>query len=302
MNYFMLGGTGFVGRYLIRFILDQGDRVTALVRDESKIKIPSPNLKLIKGDPLRKGDWQQELPRADVIINLTGSPIMTSWTEKAKAMILSSRVDSTANVVSALDDSRPVTFICANAVGYFGPRGDELIDDHQPPGSDFLSQVAVKWQEAAMAAENQGHRVVVARFPAVLGPGGGALAQMMPVFKLGLGGRLGSGKQWFPWVHILDLCRALHFISQKHEIKGPVNICAPKPVTNAEFTRALARALNRPALFMVPGFGLRLIYGEVAKMLLSGQRTIPRILNEAGFEFKFKDIEAALGHIVAEWK
>ena len=302
MNFFILGGTGFVGNFLIKFILDQGDDVTALVRDESKIKIRSPNLEPVKGDPLKQGDWQKELVRSDVIINLVGSPIMTTWTDKAKKMILSSRVDSTNNVVTALKDSGPKTFICANAVGYFGSRGDEMITDYASPGKDFLSDVCVKWQEAAMGAENLGHRVVVSRFAAVLGPGGGALDQMMPVFKRGMGGKLGNGKQWFPWVHIFDLTRALYFLSRKKEIKGPVNICSPKPVTNEHFTHALGRALNRPTLFRVPGFGLKLRFGEAANVLLASQRCIPKVLHEAGFEFKFEDIEAALADIVHQWK
>ena len=302
MRHFILGGTGFVGQYLVKFILDQGDDVTALVRDESKIKTRSPNLEQVKGDPLRQGDWQRELIRSDVVINLVGSPIMTNWTDKAREMILSSRVDSTNNVVLALRDSEPKTFICANAVGYFGSRGDELIDDYASSGNDFLADVAVKWQEAAMGAENLGHRVVVSRFAAVLGPGGGALAQMMPVFKLGMGGKLGNGKQWFPWVHIFDLARALHFLSRKKEIKGPVNICSPKPVTNAHFTRALGKALNRPALFRLPGFGLKMRFGEAANVLLASQRCIPEVLRGAGFEFKFEDIEAALADIVPQWK
>lgn len=298
MNYFILGGTGFIGGFLIKFLLDQGENITALVRDESKIKTTSPNLKLIKGDPLKQGDWQQEMVKSDVIINLVGSPIMTNWTDKARKIILSSRVDSTANVVEALKDTSPKKFLCANAVGYFGPRGDELIDDHEPPGADFLAQVAVKWQEVAMKAAKSGHRVVISRFPAVLGQNGGALTEMLPVFKLGLGGKLGSGKQWFPWVHILDLARALRFLSQKNDINGPVNICAPKPVTNEEFTRALGRALNRPTVFKVPGFALKLRYGQVAEMLLAGQRCIPKVLDKAGFDFKFKEIDQALEDIV----
>ncbi|MFP4109327.1 MAG: TIGR01777 family oxidoreductase, partial [Desulfonatronovibrio sp.] len=300
MNYFILGGTGFIGGFLINFLLEQGENITALVRDKSKIKTTSPNLELIKGDPLTRGDWQLEMVKSDVIINLVGSPIMTNWTDKAKKIILASRVDSTGNIVEALKEVSPRTFICANAVGYFGPRGDELIHDHESAGSDFLAQVAVKWQEAALKAGQSDHRVVISRFPAVLGPGGGALAQLIPVFKLGLGGKLGSGKQWFPWVHILDLARALHFLSQKKEINGPVNVCAPKPVTNQEFTRAMGRALNRPTLMKVPGFALKLRYGQVADMLLSGQRCIPKVLRDAGFEFKFKEIDQALEDIVAD--
>jgi uncharacterized protein (TIGR01777 family) len=301
MRYFIIGGTGFVGSFLIKFILEQGEHVTALVRDEAKIKTRSSKLELIHGDPLKEGEWQKQMALSDVIINLVGSPIMTDWTDKAKKTILSSRVDSTTNVVNALKDTQARTFICANAVGYFGSRGDELIDDYSSPGKNFLADVCVKWQSAAVDAEKFGHRVVVTRFSAVLGPGGGALAEMMPIFKLGLGGRLGSGKQWFPWVHIFDLVRAIYFISQKKEIRGPVNVCSPKPVTNAHFTKALAKAVKRPALLAVPGFALRIRFGEVANMLLTGQRCIPKKLHDAGFEFKFEDIESALANILAEW-
>ncbi|WP_028574520.1 TIGR01777 family oxidoreductase [Desulfonatronovibrio hydrogenovorans] len=299
MSYFILGGTGFIGNFLVKHLLDQGEEVTALVRDDSRIKTRSPGLKLIKGDPLKPGQWQKAVPDHQTIINLVGSPIMASWTDQAKEKIFASRVDSSLNVVSALQDAEHKTFICANAVGFYGPRGDEIINDHVGPGSGFLSTVAVKWQEAALGAENFGHRVVITRFPAVLGPGGGALAQMIPVFRFGLGGRLGTGSQWFPWVHILDLARAMQFLSQYKEIRGPVNLCAPKPVTNAQFTRALGKALNRPAFFIVPGFGLRLIYGEVADMLLSGQRCVPKVLHDAGFNFRFEDIDSALADIMA---
>ncbi len=298
MHYFILGGTGFVGTFLVRYLLDQGEEVTALVRDQSKIKIQSSQLHLVQGDPLKKGDWQQEIPTRDAVINLVGSPVMTRWTPESKKLIRSSRVDSTRNVAEALQECEPKTFICANATGYYGPRGEEEVDEQAGPGSDFLAQVALEWQETAQSAENYGHRVVISRFPAVLGPGGGALAQMLPVFKLGLGGKLGNGKQWFPWVHILDLARALHFLSYPQEIRGPVNICAPQQITNKEFTRAMSKVLRRPALFKVPELALKLIYGEVAQMLLTGQRCTPRVLEQAGFEFKFPEIEKALADII----
>ncbi|WP_045211518.1 TIGR01777 family oxidoreductase [Desulfonatronovibrio magnus] len=302
MNYFILGGTGFVGNHLVKHLVSQGDKVTALVRDKSKLKIKSPNLTLVLGDPLKPGPWQNISDDIQVVINLTGSPVMTNWTEKTKQLILSSRVDSTVNAISAIKDSSPKTFVCANAVGYFGPRKDQLIDDHAGPGSDFLSDVAVQWQEAAMGAENFGHRVVVTRFPAVLGPNGGALKQMLTIFKLGLGGKLGSGSQWFSWVHIFDLVRAMHFVSSNARIKGAINVCAPEPITNSEFTAALAKTLRRPAFFTVPGFGLKLLYGEVADMLLTGQRCVPRVLQESGFDFKYPDIDSALAGIMADWQ
>jgi len=299
MKYYILGGTGFIGNYLINFLLDQGAEVTALVRDESRIKARSQNLKLIKGDPMKKGTWQETLHESEIIINLVGFPVMTKWTEKNKQLILSSRVDSTNNVVEAMKNMEPRTFICANAVGYYGPRGDEQVDEQSGPGTDFLARVSVQWQESAQAAEKLGHRVIISRFPAVLGQGGGAMAKMLPVFRLGLGGKLGSGRQWFPWVHIFDLVRALYFLSLKNEIHGPVNICAPQQITNADFTRAMSKVLGRPALFRVPGLALKLIYGEVGQMLLTGQRCVPGILQKAGFEFKFPEIEMALADIAA---
>jgi len=299
MKYYILGGTGFIGNYLISFLLDQGAEVTALVRDESRIKARSQNLKLIKGDPMKKGTWQETLHESEIIINLVGFPVMTKWTEKNKQLILSSRVDSTNNVVEAMKHTEPRTFICANAVGYYGPRGDEQVDEQSGPGTDFLARVSVQWQESAQAAEKLGHRVIISRFPAVLGQGGGAMAKMLPVFRLGLGGKLSSGRQWFPWIHIFDLVRALHFLSLKNEIHGPVNICAPQQITNADFTRAMSKVLGRPALFRVPGLALKLIYGEVGQMLLTGQRCVPGILQKAGFEFKFPEIEMALADIAA---
>lgn len=298
MKYFILGGTGFVGKQLLDFLLEQGEEVTALVRDQSKVKAKSPKLKLVQGDPLKKGDWQERVSESDAVINLVGSPVMTRWNEKSKKLIESSRVDSTNKVVAAMKDLEPRIFICANAVGYYGPRGDEKVDENTGPGNDFLSHVAVKWQEAAQGAEKLGHRVVVSRFPAVLGPGGGAMAQMLPLFRLGLGGKLGNGKQWFPWVHIFDLVRALHFLSQKEDISGPVNVCAPQEITNEDLTRAMSRVLKRPAFFKVPGLALKIIYGEVGDMLLTGQRCIPSVLQKAGFEYKFPEIEKALAHIV----
>ncbi len=298
MKYFILGGTGFVGKQLLDFLLEQGEEVTALVRDQSKVKAKSPKLKLVQGDPLKKGDWQERVSESDAVINLVGSPVMTRWNEKSKKLIESSRVDSTNKVVAAMKDLEPRIFICANAVGYYGPRGDEKVDENTGPGNDFLSHVAVKWQEAAQGAEKLGHRVVVSRFPAVLGPGGGAMAQMLPLFRLGLGGKLGNGKQWFPWVHIFDLVRALHFLSQKEDISGPVNVCAPQEITNEDLTRAMSRVLKRPAFFKVPGLALKIIYGEVGDMLLTGQRCVPSVLQKAGFEYKFPEIEKALAHIV----
>ncbi|MFW5730800.1 MAG: TIGR01777 family oxidoreductase [Desulfonatronovibrionaceae bacterium] len=302
MKYFIAGGTGFIGRFLIEHLLQKKEQVTALVRDEARYTPSGKELKTVSGDPLKHGPWQEEARAADVIINLTGSPIMTNWTEKARQMILDSRVNSTMNIVSALKQAEPRVFICANAVGYYGPRGDEPVYDQDPPGNNFLAQVAVKWQEAAMQASEYGHRVIVPRFPAVLGPNGGALSEMLPIFRKGLGGKLGNGKQWFPWVHITDLVRGLHFVSKNTSISGALNLCSPQTLTNAEFTRALGKVLKRPAFLRVPEVALKMAYGDVATMLLTGQKCIPQVLQENDFVFRFAHIDKALQDIISRWK
>lgn len=298
MRFFIIGGTGFIGKQLIGFLIDQGDEVVALVRDRTKLDMSSPSLEMIQATPMQPGEWQKEIAGCDTVINLTGHPIITRWSQRNKDRILSTRLQSTANVVQALQNCSPKTFICANAIGYYGDRADELLDETSAKGKGFPSDVAFRWQEAAAAASPYGHRVVMARISIVLGRNGGALARMLPAFRLGLGGRIGTGAQWFSWIHQLDLLRALRFISDKKEITGSVNLCSPQPVTNAEFTGQLSAVLRRPAFCTVPGFVLKILFGQAAELLLGGQRCVPKALQQHGFEFRFEDIDAALRDVL----
>lgn len=298
MRIFAMGATGFVGRTLVPRLLGAGHQVTALVRARSPFA-PHPRLRLVTGDPLAPGPWQEEAAAHDAVVNLTGASIATRWDSAAKERIRLSRVRSTELAVAALQGASPKAVVCANAVGYFGDRGDELLDDTAGPGTGFLAEVCVAWQEAAMAAAEAGHRVVIPRFGVVLGPGGGALAAMLPVFRWGLGGRVGSGRQWFPWIHIVDVADGIRLLLERPDLAGAFNFVAPEAVTNAAFAATLAQTLHRPAVLPVPSLLLRLALGEAASMLLASQRCVPRRLLEAGFQFSYPDLATALRQAVA---
>lgn len=298
MRYFIMGGTGFVGGFLIDHLLSKGHKVEALARQGSSLTITDSSLTVVFGNALKEGAWQEQAAKADVVVNLVGSNIMVRWTEEVKKRIMDTRVISTRMVVRALAGQDRKAFVCANAVGFYGDRGDEILDETSTPGDDFLAQVAISWQAEAEKASQNGHRVVVARFAPVLGPGGGVIGQMLPIFKKGLGGKLGSGNQWFPWVHVRDLSRAIEFVAQKDDISGPVNVSAPETLTNAEFTKALAGVLHRPAIFPVPAFALKLAIGQSAQAVLASARMRPKVLEDNGFSFDFPELNPALKDIV----
>lgn len=298
MTFFIMGGTGFVGLHLITWLLEQGHRVTALARGPKSAQRLPASCQTVLGDPLRSGPWQSRAGQCDVVINLVGRSIMTRWSAASKQEIMNTRVLSTRMAVAALLPDRATTLINANAVGYYPLRGDEEFTETDPPGSGFLAEVCQRWQEEAEEARQKGARVVIARFASVLGQGGGPMPQLLPLFQKGLGGRLGRGNQWFTWIHVLDLCRALEFAAQHEDIAGPMNCCAPRCVTNAEFTRALGRVLRRPTIFPAPAFAIRLLLGEVAQVVLQGVKVTPKVLERAGFTFLFPDLEAALRDLV----
>lgn len=299
MTFFIMGGTGFVGRHLIAWLLKQGHQVTALARGRKSLEGLPAGCQGLLGDPLQSGDWQRQAGQADVLINLVGRSIMTRWNESSKKDILETRVLSTRMAVAALRSERPATLINANAVGYYPLKGSGEFSEDSPPGEGFLADVCQSWQQEAEKAQDKGGRVVSARFATVLGAGGGAMSRMLPVFRLGLGGRLGSGRQWFPWIHVLDLCRALEFVALHEDLSGPVNCCAPQFVTNVEFTRSLGRILRRPTILPVPAFLLRLALGEVAQVMLQGAKIAPKALEKAGFRFLFPELDGALRDLVS---
>lgn len=302
MRFFIMGGTGFVGKHLIAWLLQQGHAVEALARGEKSLERLPRGCLSVSGDPLRPGDWLDRAGQADALINLVGRSIMARWNDTVKREILESRVQSTRMAVQAVssEQGNDKVLINANAVGYYPLDSKAEYAEDGPRGSGFLAEVAQAWQEEAEKAREFGVRVVIARFGTVLGPDGGAMAQLLPIFRKGLGGRLGSGEQWFPWIHVLDLCRALEFMALHDELGGPVNCCAPQAATNTYFTRALGGLLRRPTIFPVPGFAIKLAMGEVAQVLLRGAKIVPKALTDAGFTFQFGLLEGALKDIIKQ--
>ncbi|MGB9761207.1 MAG: TIGR01777 family oxidoreductase [Caldimicrobium sp.] len=290
MKVFILGGTGFVGQYLTKYYLQKESRVFLLVRSPERIKTLSPKVEIVLGDALKGGDWQKLVPEADFIINLVGETIFKRWTPEYKKRIWDSRILSTKRVVEALTEKN--VLFNASAVGFYGDGGEEELTEESPQGKMFVSELCKAWEEEALKGEKKGARVIIGRFGIVLGKGGGMLSAILPFFKLGLGGRLGSGRQWFPWIHIEDLVRAIDFLYEK-EAKGVFNITAPSPLRNIEMTKIIGRLLKRPTFFPVPKFALKLLYGELAEVIMASARVIPKRLLEMGFNFKYSDFESA---------
>ncbi|NPA48992.1 MAG: TIGR01777 family protein [Thermodesulfobacteria bacterium] len=293
MRVFVAGGTGFVGPHLIREFLAEGYEVKALVRHPDRIARLPEGAEPVSGDPLKPGPWQEICASSQIVVNLVGANIFSRWTPAYKRLIRETRVYATRQIVSCL--GKGAVLLNASAVGFYGAdRGEEEVTESSGPGNDFLARVCQEWEREALAGERRGARVCLMRFGIVLGPDGGALKKMLLPFKLGLGGPLGSGKQWFPWIHIKDLCRAAVFLAQKETLAGPFNFVAPGIVRQKEFVKALGRVLRRPAILPVPAFVLRLVFGELADLFLGGVKARPARLLEAGFRFQFPEIESAL--------
>jgi uncharacterized protein len=294
------GGTGFVGKRLTAALVRDGHEVCVLSRS-----VPSPDnspgkMTFVQGDPAKPGPWQDEVRSCGAVVNLAGETIFRRWTKRRKERILASRVDTTRNLVDALGSApgRPAVLISGSAVGYYGPRGEEEIVEDSAPGDDFLAGVTVAWEREAMRAEGLSARVVRLRLGIVLGGCGGALEVLAPLFRAGLGGRLGNGRQWFSWIHVDDLVAAVGFVLGDQGLQGAVNACAPNPIRNRALAKALGRALHRPAWFAVPGFAARIVLGDFAESVLMGQRVLPRKLLERGFAFRYPEIGPALDSIL----
>ena len=280
MNIAITGFSGFIGQSLAARLRLVGHAVRAV--------------------SLRTAPDPAAFHGCDAVVHLAGEPVAQSWTPAAKRRILESRVEGTRTVVNALAklDEPPHALVCASGVGYYGSRGDELVRENSAPGTDFLAQVCIASASEAQKAEALGIRVVTPRIGVVLGAGGGALAKLLPPFRFGVGGRIGTGKQWISWIHLDDLLSLVVFALEKPALRGPVNAVAPNPVTNLEFTKVLAAELHRPAAFPVPGFALRLMFGEMSEILLGGQRAIPEAALGAGFPFRYPHLAEALKQIL----
>jgi len=292
MKIFILGGTGFIGQHLCRGFLKRGHEVTLLIRsNKSLLKVP-PGAAAVLGDPLKGGDWQDIAREADIIINLVGETIFHRWTEEYKKRLWDSRIESTRRAVECLTPGK--LLFNASAVGYYGDRGEEELDEGSSPGEGFVVKLCLAWEEEALKGLSKGAKVFITRFGIVLGKGGGMLKTVLPIFKLGLGGRLGSGKQWFPWIHVEDILQAMLFLLEKNAEPGVYNFVSPKPIRNVDFTKILAKVLKRPAIFPVPKFALKLLCGELADVIMASAKVIPRKLLNLGYQFKYPDFKTAL--------
>lgn len=301
MRVFMTGGTGFVGKALSRALVDQGHRVSILTRSISSDSKPPEGITLIRGDPTKEGPWQARAAEHEVLINLAGASIFRRWTGEAKTLMRESRIRTTRNLVTALEGrkGRDTVLLSTSAVGYYGFHGDEILDEASPPGNDFLAVLAKDWEGEALRAGQYGFRVLICRFGIVLGREGGALAQLLPLFRKGLGSVLGDGNQWFSWIHLQDLVNVFLFLLEQESLSGPVNVMAPEPITNRELTKALGKALGKPTLLpAVPGFVVKMMKGEFGTVLLNGQRVVPKKLLDAGFRFRFPTMDEALADLV----
>ena len=298
----MTGGTGFVGTQLTSRFVQDGNEVTILTRSPKGPEKGAAGISYLLGDPTQKGPWQEAIKNHDAIINLAGASIFSKWTDEHKKAIRESRVSTTQNIVEGIPShpERKITLLSTSAVGYYGFHGDEELFEESPPGNDFLAQIAVEWEGEALKALEKGARVIIARFGIVMGEKGGALSQMIPLFKKYIGGPIGSGKQWFSWIHIKDLAEAFAFLLKHPEISGPVNVCSPNPVRNKDLAKALGKALHKPSFMPAPGFMIKLVLGEFGSVILEGQRVIPKKLLENGFVFQYADIHQALQNIAGQ--
>ena len=299
MNLTLTGASGFIGRRLMKLLVSNGHNLHVLSR-HAGTNLP-PNVRLSVWDALSGPPPEAALRDADAVIHLAGEQVGQRWTPESKRRIRESRVQGTRNLVEAMSKlpDRPRAFICASAIGYYGSRGDEILTEASTPGSGFLPEVCLAWEREAGVAEQFGARVVRLRIGVVLGRHGGALARMLPPFRLGAGGRLASGRQWMSWIHLDDVCEVFRFAVEQ-PVRGAMNGVAPDPVTNAEFTRALASALHRPAIFPVPAFALRALFGEMSEVLLSSQRVSPKGAEQGGFRFRYPQLGAALADLLSK--
>ena len=302
MRILITGGTGLIGRALIDLLLPEGHEIIVLSRAPERAALPA-GVRVAGWDARTSQGWAHLVEGADALVNLAGEsiagagPLPARWTAARKRRILESRLNATRAVVEAIDraQEKPKVLVQGSAVGFYGGREDDVVlDEDAAAGDDFLAQVVVQWEAASEPVASMGVRRAIARTGLVLSTTGGSLPPTLLPFKFFLGGPLGSGRQWWPWIHIRDEVRALAFLIAEPRAAGPFNLTAPNPVTNREFARTLGRVMNRPAFIPTPAALLRLALGEMADLLLKGQRAVPKRLLELGFEFEYPELEGAL--------
>lgn len=298
MRIALSGATGFLGRHLMGRLTEANHEIHLLTR-EPVTNLPA-GVRTFLWNPPRVGPPVAALEDVDAVIHLAGATINHRWTPSYKALLRSSRIESTQSLVHAMSTQarRPAIFLSASAIGIYGDRAAEKLTESSAVGEGFLADLSVEWEREANLARPLGMRVTTLRTGVVLGRNGGALGSMLPAFKLGVGGKLGSGEQWMSWIHLEDWTAAVIALLGENQPAGPVNLTAPEPVTNAEFTAVLGKVLRRPAFLPVPEFALKMIFGEMSTVLLASQRVLPQALAEAGFSFRYPGLELALRNLL----
>jgi uncharacterized protein len=299
MRVAVTGATGMIGSALVHALVERGDEVTALSRNAARASERLGVAAETWADPEAERPPLDALRGRDGVVHLLGEVIAQRWSDETKREIRDSRVLSTRNLVAALGElpaeERPRVLVSGSGAGWYGHRGDERLDESSPdPGDDFLAQLSAEWEAEARAAEELGVRVVLSRTGVVLSDSGGALEKMLPFFKAGIGGPVAGGRQYVPWVHVDDVVGATIFALEHDEVSGPVNVTAPEPVTNKELSKALGRVLRRPAFAPVPALAVKTLYGEMAEIVITGQRAVPGRLTELGYVFRQPELEPAL--------
>jgi uncharacterized protein (TIGR01777 family) len=295
MKITLTGASGFIGSHLVEKLEQAGHELHALGRH------PVDKLSFTPWDSSSGAEpADASLVGADALVHLAGAPVATRWTPEVKRNIRDSRVNGTRALVHALSTQshRPRVLVSASAIGYYGDRGDEALTENSPAGTGFLAALSKDWEHEALLARSLGIRVVIIRIGIVLGKEGGALARMLTPFRMGAGGRLGSGQQWMSWIHVQDIVGLIQVALDEANAAGPINGTAPNPVTNAVFTAELGKALHRPAIFPAPRFALKAMFGEMADVLLTSQRVIPQAAQQLGYRFQFPDLPQALADLV----
>jgi len=300
MKVTVTGATGTLGTQLVKLLTARGDEVTVLSRNagSAREKLGDGVRALEWKDPKAEAPPTESLVTQDAIVHLLGEPVAQRWSEDSKREIRDSRVLSTRNLVAALGDiapaGRPGVLVSQSGSGWYGARGDERVDESEPAADDFLARVCVDWEGEARAAEELGIRVVVTRTGVVLSEDGGALEKMLPPFKLGVGGPVAGGRQYVPWIHTDDVVGGLAFVLDTEGASGPVNLTAPEPATNKELSTTLGHVLKRPAIAPVPALAIKALYGEMAVIVTTGVRAVPKRLQELGYVFREPELEQAL--------